>query len=222
MPGFAAPGASLLEPQHVVERLPAADQPPAARRRPALRAAADGACSSTPSPRRRRRRRAPPPGRRPRPAAARGRARRCRVLSQTGPTMSAVIGCAGARPAPARCGGTRRTAPAASARSCRRRARRTGGAPSNCLMSTTRATSVPAGPTIARPGSTTTGQAGRPHQADERARRTPSRRSPARRRRRCRARRRSRRARSGTPSARSARRRGRPPRRPRAAAARAW
>ena len=106
--------------------------------------------------RRRRRRRGPPAGRRPRPAAAARSRAKASVLSQIGPTMSTAIGVAGAAARPARCGGTRRRAPAASARSCRRRARRTACAPGNCLTSTTRVSSTPAGPTSTRPGSIAT------------------------------------------------------------------
>ena len=56
---------------------------------------------------------------------------------------------------PARSGGTRRTASAASTRSCRRRGSRTRSRPRRSLTSTTRDRSAPAGATMLRPGSRT-------------------------------------------------------------------
>ena len=99
--------------------------------------------------------------RRPRAAAAARSRTKTSLLSQTGPTMSH------GRPAPSRgvdridAVERRRRAPAASARSCRHRARRTARAShgrSRGFMSTTRASSAPALPTSQRPGSTTSGR----------------------------------------------------------------
>ena len=92
------------------------------------------------------------PGRRLRAAAARRSRPKTSLLSQIGPTISYRSSAPARRRDRRRCGGRRRRAPAASARSCPRRAPRTAPPAFRGLRSTTRATSAPEGPTMRAAG----------------------------------------------------------------------